>query len=107
MSGSGNSDFSSNPIFNGANGTSCNLLQVRTQLISPQPQAIENLSVGDCLTLQINRQEGVIIEAYKQEEKAGGIVSPELLACMENGHQYVAIVKKIIEGQVQISIKHI
>ena len=116
MSGSGNSDFSNNPIFNngiggfeGGNSTSsCELLQKSTQLISPQPKTIESLLIGDRLTLQINKQEGFTsIEAYKNDDRAGGIVFPQLLTCMENGHKYIAIVESIIEGQVQVSIKHI
>ncbi|AMQ92946.1 hypothetical protein [Aggregatibacter actinomycetemcomitans] len=116
MSGSGNSDFSNNPIFNngiggfegGNSASSCELLQKSTQLISPQPKTIESLLIGDRLTLQINKQEGFTsIEAYKNDDRAGGIVLPQLLTCMENGHKYIAIVESIIEGQVQVSIKHI
>lgn len=116
MSGSGNSDFSNNPIFNngmggfeGGNSASpCELLQKSTQLISPQPKVIKNLLIGDHLTLQINKQEGFTsIEAYKNDEIAGGIVLPQLLTCMEKGHNYIAIVENIIAGQVKVSIKHI
>lgn len=120
MSGSGNNSFVNNPIFNNmANsgnmsgvgsgaGMGCGNLTFETQLISPQPKVVSKLQLREILALQLNGQNNALsIHVLKDNNLVGAIVNPQLLSCMQQGHQYSAEVEKINNGQVTVLIKPI
>ncbi|HDR0626816.1 TPA: hypothetical protein ACPDW7_001851 [Pasteurella multocida] len=121
MSGSGNTSFPYNPVFNNISnsnddsgigygaGSQCENLIINTQLISPKPNVISQLRVGDDLSLAISShtQDSITINAFKDGKSAGAIIVPQLLPCMSKGYEYIAEVLSINHGQVKLCIKRI
>ncbi|MBK5143728.1 hypothetical protein I2494_08365 [Budviciaceae bacterium BWR-B9] len=86
----------------------CEKLTIDTQLSSPDPQVVTQLTVGDILNIaQINSQGSLLTVAIYNGKQAGGIASPyiqRLRDCIIHGTTYVARVTAINGGQVRVSV---
>ncbi|HBU6114162.1 TPA: hypothetical protein ACNP34_002003 [Citrobacter freundii] len=86
----------------------CEKLTIDTQLSSPDPQVVAQLSVGVIMgIMQINSKGTLLTVAIHNGMQAGGIASPyiqRLRDCMTNGTTYVAKVTAINGGQVRVSV---
>ncbi|AKG69170.1 Uncharacterised protein [Serratia fonticola] len=87
---------------------SCEKLRIDTQLSSPVPQVVAQLTVGDILGIaQINSQGSQLTVAIYNGMQVGGLASPyiqRLRYCMNSGTTYVARVTAINGGQVRVSV---
>jgi len=86
----------------------CEKLKIDTQLSSPNPQVVAQLTVGTILRItQITSQGSQLTVAMYNAMQAGGIASPyiqRLRDCINNGTTYVARVTAINGGQVRVSV---
>ncbi|CAI2431286.1 hypothetical protein [Serratia liquefaciens] len=86
----------------------CEKLKIDTQLSSPNPQVVAQLTVGTILRIaQITSQGSQLTVAMYNAIQAGGIASPyirRLRDCINNGTTYVAKVTAINGGQVRVSV---
>lgn len=107
MSGSGGGSFSGQ--FGQADfEVTCEKLTIDTQLSSPDPQVVAQLSVGTIMDIrQVNLKGTLLTVAMHNGRQAGGIASPfiqRLRDCMSMGTTYVARVSAINGGQVRVSV---
>ena len=90
-------------------GVNCNTLHFRTSLNSPDPAVIFTLKVKDVLTLAQRRADGPLLAIAPSGKVAGSIAGSlllQLLRCIENGHEYTAVVIKVTGGNVEVEITH-
>ena len=87
---------------------SCEDLVITTQLGSPKPAVISQLSPGDLLKVALEQSSGTMLVVAKLNGQiAGGLTSPELArlrACLLGGTEYVAAVLSITGGQVRVRV---
>lgn len=107
MSGSGGGSFGGQ--FGQSNfEVTCEKLTIDTQLSSPDPQVVAQLSIGVIMgIMQINSNGTLLTVAMYNSMQAGGIASPyiqRLRDCMSNGTNYVAKVTGINGGQVRVKV---
>jgi len=89
----------------GVVAASCETLSGLTQLNSPQPNVVQQLSVGDNLDLIL---QATIVEAHFNGNAAGTItwtLLARLIECMDEGYSYIAQVRSINGGIVQVHIR--
>ena len=101
MSGHGGVGPSSDPVLN------CATLSGSTRLNSPQKNVIEKLVIGTKLDLVLTE---MIVEAHFNGEIAGTITWTNLarmIECIEDGYEYVAHVRSIEGGAIQVDIRPI
>ncbi len=86
----------------------CEKLTINTQLSSPNPNVVPQLSVGCMLDIVQRYQNGLsLTEAIYQGNIVGGIASPQIQRmreCMNQGTIYVAQVTSINGGQVMVRV---
>lgn len=89
---------------------SCAALKFEAQLTSPQPTVVATLKAGDMLDIDVATINGqVVVRVLKNGQVAGGLAGPDatrLRNCIEQGHDYKAIVKTINGGQVRVEVVH-
>ncbi|EPF6564024.1 MULTISPECIES: hypothetical protein [Serratia] len=107
MSGSGGGNYGGQ--FGQADfEVTCEKLRIDTQLSSPDPLIVPQLTVGSILKIaQITSLGAQLTVAMYNGRQAGGIASPyiqRLRDCINNGTSYVAKVTAINGGQVRVSV---
>lgn len=87
---------------------SCNTLVINTQLSSPKPDVISDISVGDLLDISTQTIEATtVVVALHNGNVAGGLASPKirrLLECLAGGTRYVAKVTERNDGQICVRV---
>jgi len=95
----------------GDEGVTCEALVIHTQVSSPAPAVVAQLSKGDLLTVEVRQGAGVdIVELKYQGQLAGGLSSAQvvrLIECIRQGTNYRAEVQDISGGQVKVKVKAI
>lgn len=87
---------------------SCDSLQIRTSLNSPNPDAVVDLIVGDLLDVIATTETGPVVVRDDQGRDVGSITSTQLLdllACLAEGFVYSAKVTSIAGGNVKVEIR--
>jgi hypothetical protein len=85
----------------------CGSLIIQTQLSSPREDVIQTLKKGDLLTIILLNGNGPCVATYN-EKIAGTIINKDILtliACLQKGCKFIAIVRNIIGGRCAITIK--
>ncbi|AEG02826.1 hypothetical protein Metme_4486 [Methylomonas methanica MC09] len=87
---------------------SCETLVIDTQLSSPKPDVISDISVGDLLDISAQPiGTTTVVVALYQGKVAGGLASPKtrrLLECLAGGTRYVARVTEKNDGQIRVRV---
>lgn len=84
------------------------MLIFRTTLNSPKPAVVKKLKKDDVLEVEAKAPRGPVIAKTATGEEAGSITSDlllRLLECIAEGFSYVAIVRSISGGQVDVEIR--
>jgi hypothetical protein len=87
--------------------TTCELLVIRTNIASPDPAVLGRLRRGNELPLVASSPKGPV-HAMHDGAIAGSIVGASLmrlLDCMEQGYEYVAIVRRIEGGLCEVEVR--
>lgn len=90
-----------------ANG-SCETLIIRTSMSSPKPAVLKNLKANDILLVELENDTGPVLLKTKDKELAGSVVSGQLIRliqCLTAGYSYIAIIKSIEKGKVDIEVR--
>lgn len=88
---------------------SCEALHERTTLNSVNPAAIPVLKVGDILTVVAQSPTGPLAVVHSSGTTVGAITSASaarILECIQNGHNYVAVIQTISGAQIVVLIRH-
>ena len=105
---SGSSGFGGVPSMNRPkDNEDCEALVINTNLASPQAAVVNNLSVGDILSISAVSDQGPIQAIDQNGHIAGSIISREMvriLNCISTGTEYEAEIISIENGQYQIQI---
>lgn len=108
---SGNTGGGGIPSINRPNeDEACENLVINTNLASPQAVVLNNLHVGNILSIHAITDQGPIQALDEDGHVAGTIISREqvrLLNCINNGTHYEAEVISVRNGQCQIQIRAI
>lgn len=106
---SGSSNDGGIPSINPSNSEdSCETLVINTNLSSPQAAVIQNLSVGDFLSIQAASDQGPVQAIDSKGAVAGSIMTREqirLLNCIIAGTEYEAEILHINNGQCNVIIR--
>jgi len=106
MSGSGGGGGG----FDAPAGT-CQTLVIDTQLISPKQGVVEQMQVGDILTVKVSIEGDITtVVVMKDGAIAGGLTAPllqRLRQCIDEGTQYTARVTAKKEGLVRVRVSAI
>ena len=109
-SGGGGGGASSGGGAGGAAGTvDCTNIFQETTLASPVPEVLQRLIVNQILNLQMQPPRGPLLAVTDQGETAGSITTTllaRLITCINDGHQYVAIVRAVNGGKCDVEIRH-
>ncbi|MEQ4185206.1 MULTISPECIES: hypothetical protein [Pseudomonas syringae group] len=91
--------------------TACDMLYLQTQLASPKADVVEDIGEGDVLDIGLGRMHDQLVAvALWHGQVAGGIASPRvlrLIACIESGTNYSAIVVAKTGAQIILKISPI
>jgi hypothetical protein len=109
MSGGGGGGGRASGFAASGDGGDCGELSFQAALQSVQPDAVEDLSVGEILdvalrtdghppVIEVRTAEGAVVGALIQRV-------PELLRCIQDGFQYVAEVLHIEGGHVRVEVR--
>ena len=84
----------------------CGSISFNTDINSPQAQAVQGLQVRDTLDVQLNNNK---VEVVRQdsEDTVGSInwsSITRLIECIEQGNEYVAVVRDIQGGLIKIHV---
>ena len=97
------------PFYEAGNkDVSCEDLNIKTQLSSPQVEVVNELDIGDILELKLLSQAGPCLAIF-EGRVAGTIINKELrkiVDCMNAGRKFNATVRSIEGGKCSITIKH-
>jgi hypothetical protein len=86
----------------------CSRLIFRTTLNSPKPAVVRNLKKDQVLEVEAKGPRGPVVVKTRAGEEAGSITSDQLLSlleCIAEGFSYVAVVRSISGGQVDVEIR--
>lgn len=116
MSGSGGgfstfNDYSNRPSMNGGvtvdgEKDQCNL-RFTTQLSSPNPDLVKDLSVGDILIVAFDENKNLVTAQNSNLEAVGTIAPPnlsKLIDCIQQGNEYVATITKMNGGYITVEV---
>ncbi|GLH22036.1 hypothetical protein BR1R3_47780 [Pseudomonas atacamensis] len=91
--------------------TACDMLYLQTHLASPKADVVGEISVGDTLSIILEFVNNELVaNAVWKNRVAGGIASPKvirLIACIQNGTNYTALVTAKDGAQVAIKVSPI
>jgi hypothetical protein len=93
----------------GGGGSSCESLHEETTLNSANPSVVATLREEDVLTLAARGPRGPLVALTAAGQEAGSITSAllaRILACIAEGHEYIAEVRKVRGGQVTVEVRH-
>jgi hypothetical protein len=104
MSGSGGSVYDPEPP-----QTSCDKLAFATILNSPVPAVVKRIKKDDVLDVALQQRGAVqVVVVLHQGDVAGAItadVLPQLISCIENGHEYEAEVRGVAGSKVDVHVR--
>jgi hypothetical protein len=89
----------------GAGSTNCDIVE-RVPLNSVQKAVLHSLNVGDKLAVEVKGQS--LVATTSGGEVAGSLTPPRLaalLACIESGREYLAVVLKLKGALVEVEIR--
>ncbi|GGK71854.1 hypothetical protein GCM10011405_20080 [Rufibacter glacialis] len=87
---------------------SCENLVIHTQLSSPKAAVLINVNKDDILELSLSSPTGPCL-VFHREQEVGAIINADLkkiIDCMNQGHDYIAIVRSVEGGKCSLKIKH-
>ncbi len=88
----------------------CLNLSFETGLMSPKPESLAKVNIGDVLRLALQQQQGKpLVVALNGNDVVGTIGSAylnQLVECMGEDHQYVADVLSIEGGACRVRVHH-
>lgn len=88
----------------------CDTLRFESQISSPQAPVVATLNPGDVLLIAVVSMRGqVVVQVLNQGQPAGGLTGPEatqLRNCIEQGHDFKAIVLSVNGGQIRVRVEH-
>lgn len=108
MSGAGGGGGGGGGGFSPPSGTDCQLLVLRTTLNSPDHSVVSTLKKGSELDIEVTGKRGPVVVKDSLGNIAGSITSQQLLdliKCIDDGNIYVAIVRDISGGKVDVEIR--
>ena len=88
--------------------TSCEMLDISTQLSSPKAAVIAGIAVDDVLDVALQGGAGTAVVVLHTGQGAGGRASPDvqrLRECLEGGTQYSAVVREVNGAQVKVRVR--
>jgi hypothetical protein len=89
--------------------SNCERLHDETTLNSPNAEVVRTLHVGEILRLVARGSRGPLVAETAGGREAGSITSAVLariLKCITEGHEFVAEVKLVRGGQVNVEVRH-
>ena len=90
--------------------TPCDRLRFDALLTNPQPGTVGTVTVNEVLDILLNTLQNVlVVEVRKHDQLVGGLAGPDatrLRNCMNEGHQYNAVVLLVNGGQVRVRVEH-
>jgi len=92
----------------GGEELSCAALVIRTTLSSPKPDIVRTLHETDDLKIVKEGSSGPVVAKTRDGATAGSITSGQLLRlmqCIDDGYTYVAIVRSIDKGKVDVEVR--
>jgi len=92
----------------GGEQPSCDTLVIRTSLSSPKPAVVGKLREKEVLKIVQEGATGPVVAKTADGKTAGSITSGQLLRlmqCIDEGYTYVAIVKAIDKGKVDVEVR--
>jgi|GEM_PF-5497508 len=102
---SGSSSYSGGgPVY-----TDCTTLVIKTKLASPVRQVVDEINIGDTLSVELTPPAGPVSIMTESGKVAGSVLPIDLeslIQCISEGHEYIAKVTEINMGNCQIIIKH-
>lgn len=110
MSGNPNPPPAPRPRGGGSDpGNDCGSLRFRTQLASPVAAIVAGLTVDEVLSVELRDRAGtrVVAAVTATDDVAGSIIDniQRLLACIQAGHAYQAIVHAVSGGAVTLDVE--
>ncbi len=106
MSGGGSSREGGSTSGGGpATATPCDQLTFKARLQSPQPTVVALLNLGDELAVELTSDP--VVRAVSPKGVAGHITTrlPELIACINSGHEYIAVVDVVDDGNIEVTVR--
>lgn len=107
MSGGGN--YGGDGGGGGQEDLKCEDLRFHTSLNSPDPDIVTKLALKEVLKLEQRKEGGPLLAITRSKKVAGSIAGSlllRLLRCIEEGHEYEAVVVKITGGNVEVEVHH-
>ena len=104
MSGSGGGDGGPIPP---DDIPACEIMVIRTRLVSPNPAVITKLKKGDQLDVAAKSATGPALVLYNGGI-AGSIMDSRvlrLLECIEKGYDYIALVQSVSGGSCEVEVR--
>lgn len=89
-------------------GADCAAFYKNIPLLSPNPEVVNSLEKGDQLEFDISEVEGKkVLRVTRNTAVAGAVTknAAQLIRCIQNGHNYIAIVTEINEGSVMLEAR--
>ena len=89
-------------------GVDCLRLVIRTTLNSPNPKVVAKLKKNDQLAIEAQGERGPVVAKDSGGNIAGTVTGQELLdllRCIADGFEYIAIVREISGGKVDVEIR--
>jgi hypothetical protein len=89
-------------------GVDCVAFYKNIPLLSPNPEVVHDLKNGDQLEFDIFEVENrKVLRVTRNEEVAGAVTknAAQLIRCIQNGHNYIAIVTEINDGSVMVEAR--
>jgi hypothetical protein len=89
----------------------CESFILRTHLNSPQAGVVRTLQVGQILEVQLQQQGGgrvIVVAVTAAGQVAGSITGTGLgllIQCLQDGHDFVAVVENVTGGSVEVTIR--
>jgi hypothetical protein len=89
-------------------GIDCARLVIRTPLNSPNQSVVAKLKKNDQLSIEVQGARGPVVAKDSSGQIAGSITAQSLLdliRCINDGYEYIAIVRDVSGGKVDVEIR--
>ena len=90
------------------NGGDCAAFYKDIPLLSPNPEVVGNLEKGDQLDFEVSDANGrKTLRVLRGGKTAGAVTknAAQLIRCIENGHNYIAIVTAVDGGSITLEAR--
>ena len=106
MSGS-DSPVSASGGSGGSAGEPCQGLRLERNLVGPVPGVADALRVGDRLDLALHDGPPVVVVVVDEQQRQAGAIIPtgRLLECLQQGVQFLAVVKNVRGGAIWLEVQ--